>query len=334
MRGNELVVDEIDEPKPGPGQVLVETLACGICGSDLHFLNHAGKMGAMADVLGSRYDPARDLVMGHEFCARVVNVGDGVSEVAAGDIVVSMPAVATADGMAAVGYSHVYGGGYAERMLLMAALCLKVPDGLDPVLAALTEPMAVGRHAVNLSGIAEGEGAVVHGCGPIGLAIVGALSIAGIGPVVAADFSAARRDLARKFGATEAVEPKRESAVGAWRRLGGGDSFVTFEAVGVPGMIDQAMREAPRGGRVLVAGVCMEPDTISPLAGIRNELTVRFSLGYTPDEFRETLELIAAGTIDAGSMVTGRVGLDGVAGAFAALANPDEHVKIMVTPNG
>ena len=336
MRGNRLVVDEIDEPTPGPGQALVETLACGICGSDLHFLQHAGKMGAMADGEGSNYDPGRDLVMGHEFCARVIAVGAGVTEVAEGDVVVSMPVVVTEDGPAAIGYSHEYGGGFAERMLLMAALCLKVPAGLDPTHAALTEPMAVGRHAVNLSGIASGESAIVHGCGPIGLAIVSALSRSGIEPIIACDYSAARRELARRLGAHEAVDPKRESAIDAWRRLAGADgegSVVIYEAVGVPGMIDQVMREAPRSGRILVAGACMEPDTIAPIVGIRKELTIQFALGYTPEEFSETLDRIAAGEIDAASLVTARVGLDGVAGAFEALGNPDEQVKVIVTPN-
>ncbi len=334
MRGNRLVVDEIDEPTPGPGQALVETLACGICGSDLHFLQHAGKMGAMADGEGTSYDPGRDLVMGHEFCARVVAIGDGVTGLGEGDVVVSMPVLATADGLATIGYSHEYVGGYAERMLLMAALCLKVPAGLDPTHAALTEPMAVGRHAVNLSGIASGESAIVHGCGPIGLAIVSALTRSGIELIIAGDYSEARRELARRLGAHEVVDPKQEPAIEAWRRLTGSDgSVVIYEAVGVPGMIDQAMREAPRSGRILVAGVCMEPDTISPIVGIRSELTIQFALGYTPAEFSETLDRIAAGEIDAASLVTAQVGLDGVADAFEALRNPDEQVKIIVTPN-
>ena len=212
MRNSQLVVKDIDDPTPGPGQVLVETLACGICGSDLHFLRH-GDMGSGVD--DSRFDPNRDLIMGHEFSARVLELGAGVENVSEGDIVVSMPAMVTPEGMAPIGYSHDYPGGYAERMLLLAAICLNVPPGLDPKHAALTEPLAVGRHAVNLSKITKAEGAIVLGCGPIGLAIISALSLDGIEPIVAADFSPARRDLAGALGAHEVVDPNAEPAIDA-----------------------------------------------------------------------------------------------------------------------
>ncbi len=330
LRDHKLVVDDVDEPVPGPGQVLVETLACGICGSDLHFIQHAG---GAADEEGLPFDPPRDLIMGHEFSARVLELGPGVKNVAGGDVVVSMPVMATAGGMAAIGYSNDYIGGYSERMLLTAALCLKVPDGLDANHAALTEPLAVGRHAVNLAKIAQGEGAIVLGCGPIGLAIISSLSLDGVELIVAADFSSKRRELASAMGAHEFVDPDSEPAIEAWNRVGDAHSPVIFEAVGVPGMIDQAMRMAPRSGRIVVAGVCMEPDTISPIVGIRNELTVQFALGYTPDEFSATLDTIAAGKIDAAKLITDEVGLDDVPKAFDMLAYPDEHVKIIVTPN-
>ena len=330
LRDHKLVIDDVDEPVPGPGQVLVETLACGICGSDLHFIQHAGKGG---DEVESPFDPTRDLVMGHEFTVRVVELGDGVENVAEGDIVVSMPAMVTPEGMAPIGYSHDFPGGYSERMLLMAAICLKVPAGLSASHAALTEPLAVGRHTVNLAKITQGEGAIVLGCGPIGLAIISALSLDGVEPIIAADFLRKRRELAGEMGAHEVVDPKSERAADAWARVAGVREPVIFEAVGVPGMIDQAMRMAPRSGRVIVAGACMEPDTITPIVGIRNELTIQFALGYTPEEFSATLDTIAAGKVDAGKLITDEVGLDDVPKAFDMLAHPDEHVKIIVTPN-
>ena len=329
LREQQLVVKDVDELTPAPGQVLVETLACGICGSDLHFLKH----GATGTGEESPFDPSRDLILGHEFSARVIELGAGVDNVAEGDVVVSMPAMVTSEGMAPIGYSHDYPGGYAERMLLMAALCLKVPPSLAPNHAALTEPLAVGRHAVNLSKITKAEGAIVLGTGPIGLAIISALSLDGIEPIVAADFSPTRRDLAGALGAHEVVDPNAEPAIDAWGRVGGVNIPVIFEAVGVPGLIDQAMRMAPRSGRIVVAGVCMEPDTISPIVGIRNELNIQFALGYTPEEFSATLDSIVAEEVDVAKRITAEVGLDEVPQAFEMLAKPDEHVKVMVTPN-
>ena len=107
-----------------------------------------------------------------------------------------------------------------------------------------------------------------------------------------------------------------------------------FDAVGVPGTINLLMKEAPNSGsRIVVVGVCMQPDQIQPMAGIEKELSLKFVLAYTPEEFEESLHALEDGRIDASSLVTGAVDLDGVAGAFQTLADPEEHCKIMVTPH-
>ncbi len=334
MRNRAIVIADVPEPVPGPGQVLVETIACGICGSDLHTLLHADKMREMAKASGSPavFDLERDIVMGHEFSARVLAPGAGVTNVKPGDIVVSMPVMLSAEGFAAVGYSNDYPGGYAERMLLTAGLCVPVPAGLDPRHAALTEPMAVGLHAVAKSGIAKGDAALVLGCGPVGLAVIAALKLAGIEPIVAAEFSPARRGFATGLGAHHVVDPREETAIAAWQRVDGARPLVIFEAVGVPGMLDGAMRDAPRSARILVVGVCMETDSIWPIVGINKELSIQFALGYTPEEFTRTLGHIADGDIDVAPLITGEVGIAGVPEAFRTLANPDAHAKILVEP--
>ena len=107
---------------------------------------------------------------------------------------------------------------------------------------------------------------------------------------------------------------------------------VVFECVGVPGVLDRIMGAAPRGTRIVVVGVCMEQDAISPMLGIMKELSLQFVLGYTGDEFAATLGHIAAGAIAAAPLVTGKVDLEGVAGAFEALASPERHAKILVEP--
>lgn len=335
MRGKELVVEDIDDPVPGNGEILVKTLACGICGSDLHTLKHADQMVQMSIESGAPFamDLDKPVVMGHEFCAEVLELGPNAgSGVAAGDRIVSIPVVIGQGGMQSVGYSNQYPGGYGELMALSAMLAIKVPNGLSNEYAALTEPMAVGRHGVSRSGITPGKAAVVIGCGPVGLAIIADLALRGIEPIVAADFSPARRALAATMGATEVVDPAVEPVVDAWRRVDGTKSLVIFEAVGVPGLIDSAMAAAPRGARVVVVGVCMEPDSIRPMLGIAKELDVSFALGYSYEEFAGTLKSIAEGELDVGPMITGQVGVDGVPQAFHDLANPEAHCKILVTP--
>ena len=107
---------------------------------------------------------------------------------------------------------------------------------------------------------------------------------------------------------------------------------VIFECVGVPGLIQQVMEGASAGARVVVVGVCMETDRIEPFFGIVKQLNLQFVLGYTAEEYADSLRHLAEGRVDAEALITGTVGLDGVAGAFAELANPDRHAKVMIDP--
>jgi threonine dehydrogenase-like Zn-dependent dehydrogenase len=338
--GRVLVRDDVPEPAPEMGQVLVEVKACGICGSDLHFAQHGAtmlergrEMTGVPEMGGQPLELDRDVFMGHEFSAEVLEAGPDTVAPPAGTLVTSIPAVISLTGIENLAYTNALPAGYSERMLLSAPLVLEVPNGLDARRAALTEPMAVGLHAVNRADIAAGSGALVLGSGPVGLAVIAALRLRGIEPIVATDFSPARRQLARTMGAHEAVDPAVEPAFEAWSRVGGARSVVVFDAIGVPGIIEDALRQAPPQSRLLVVGVCMEKDAITPFYGIAKELDIRFAFAYDPMEFAATLTSIAEGEIDVGPMITGEVGLEGVPEAFRELANPERHCKILVVPS-
>ena len=339
LRAGEVVVDEVAEPRPGFGQVLVEVKACGICGSDLHFVRHgeemlrlAAEMSGLPDFGDARTDLARDVFMGHEFSAEVLEAGPDTAAPPAGTLVTSLPVMVTMDGIEPLVYSNNFPCGYAERMLLSAPMLLTVPNALDARRAALTEPMAVGLHAVNRSEMTQGEGALVLGCGPIGIAVIAALKLRGVEPIVASDFSPKRRELALSMGAHEAVDPAHEPSFDAWQRVGGGRQLVVFEAVGVAGMINEVLRTAPPRSRVVVVGVCMGTDSIIPFWAISKEIDLRFALAYDPQEFTDSLLAIAEGSIDVDPIITGEVPVEGVPGAFAELAEPDRHCKILVVP--
>ncbi len=335
MRNRQIVVDTLPDPEPGPCEVLVKTLACGICGSDLHALTHADKLVEAARESGAPFgmDPSRDIVMGHEFCAEVIDYGpDTTGNAKPGERVVSMPLLFRGMTPHGIGYSNEVPGGYGELMVLAASLALPVPNGLSTDRAALTEPMAVGWHAVEMARLQPHDAALVVGCGPVGLAVVAALALRGVEPIVAADYSPARRALARAMGAHVVADPREQPVVDTYREAADLRPAVFFECVGVPGMLRELMRTAQRGTRIVVAGVCMDDDTIRPMIGINKELSVQFVLGYTPGEFMETLAAIADGRIDVAPLVTGTVGVEGVAQAFRDLANPDRHAKILVEP--
>jgi threonine dehydrogenase-like Zn-dependent dehydrogenase len=351
MRNKKLVVDEIPIPTPGPGEVLVKTLECGICGSDLHTLKFGEKLVEGARRSGGPFvmDLARDIVMGHEFCAEVVDYGPGSQKrFKPGTRVCSMPVLIRSTGVETVGYSNENPGGYGEYMRLTEGLLLEVPNGLSSEHAALTEPMAVGYHAVEKARMDKRDAPLVIGCGPVGLAVIAALKLKGAAPIVAADFSLRRRELALQMGADVAIDPKEKSPYLGWQEMAADANApkpaapwmtgpalrpaLIFECVGVPGVIEQIMQNAPRDARIVVAGVCMERDHIEPMFGINKELNVQFVLGYSGEEFTRTLHNIAEGKIPVAPLITGKVGVEGVAQAFEDLGSPERHAKIMVEP--
>jgi threonine dehydrogenase-like Zn-dependent dehydrogenase len=180
---------------------------------------------------------------------------------------------------------------------------------------------------VSKSAITRGETALVIGCGPIGIAIIAALKGRGTETIVASDFSAKRREMAMTLGAHRTIDPADGSPFEST------SPAVVFEAVGAPGVIDDVLRRAPRGTRLVVAGVCMQPDAFRPFLGIAKQISVQFVFGYDPAEFAASLRSIADGEVDVAPMITGEVGLQAVGEAFDDLSDPDRHCKILVLPN-
>ncbi len=314
----------------------------------------------------------QELVFGHEFSGRVAEYGPGCREDApSGTPVVALPLLRNEQGVDTTGLSEHAPGAYAEQLLVQESMMMAVPNGLDPAAAALTEPMAVALHAVRRGEVRRRDVAIVIGCGPVGLGVILMLKAAGVRTVVASDFSAGRRALAERCGADVLVDPAQDSPyeprndpgwltnapeafalaldtreklgrlpVGWWHvwrlaeRLGAAPKRpVIFECVGVPGVIAEIVDSAPLFSRVVVAGVCVGPDTFTPAMAINKEIDLRFVLGYTPLEFRDTLHMLAEGKVDPSPMITGTVGLDGVAGAFADLEDPEAHAKILIDPS-
>jgi threonine dehydrogenase-like Zn-dependent dehydrogenase len=354
FRDGDLIVDQLPDPKPKSGQVLAKTLCCGICGTDLHAAKHAHRFAELAQrVGGGRWtlDPRRDVVFGHEFCCEVVETGPGCSgQIKPGTRVCSMPMTLDGTTIQGIGYSNDIAGGFAEFMPLAERLLIPVPNGLSSSHAALTEPMAVGWHAVQQARMTADDIPLVIGCGPVGLAVIAALKVCDSHPIVAADFSPARRELALRMGADEVIDPAATSPYTRWTELATPPGYdgsryaqlfatspklrpgVVFECVGVPGMIQTVVENVPAGARIVVVGVCMETDRLEPFFGIVKQLNVQFVLAYTGEEFTESLHLIAEGKIDVSPLITGTVGLSGVKQAFEDLGNPEQHAKILVDP--
>ena len=372
---SELSVREVPDPVPGPGQVLLEVVRAGICGSDLHARLHADELAAQAAAVGMRSVMRHDdaVVLGHEFSGRVLSYGpDTRRRWAEGTPVVAVPMLRGGGSTHMTGLSAQAPGAYAERMLVEEAFTFEVGNGYDPTKAAMTEPMAVAWHAVRRSGIGKRETAVVVGCGPIGLAVILMLKARGVRHVIASDFSAARRTLAERCGADVVVDAGQETpwtsfadsryvtdatpllefahdSIAKLRRVpmlpwskvvraaeatgqGPQRGPVVFECVGVPGIIDQVVQGAPLYTRVVVVGVCMEPDRFTPSMAINKELSLQFVFAYDPAEYYDTLQMITSGDVNPAPLHTGTVGLDGVAEMFETLGRAEEHAKVLVDP--
>jgi threonine dehydrogenase-like Zn-dependent dehydrogenase len=374
-RETKLDVAELPDPVPGRGQVLLEVVRSGICGSDLHARKHADQLADLAEAIGypDVMRPHESVVMGHEFSGRVLDYGPGTRKPwKSGSPVVSLPMIRMGEDVQMTGLSAKAPGAYAERVLVQESLTMEVPNGLSPETAALTEPLAVAWHAVRRSAVRKKETAVVIGCGPIGLAVILMLKARGVRTVIASDFSPGRRALAEQCGADVVIDAgvgspwtsfeqsryitdakdlfdlaldtmgklRRVPKLPWWQVLRAAEATgatprgpVVFECVGVPGIIDQIINQAPLASRVVVVGVCMEKDTFQPAMAINKEVDLKFVFAYQPHEFREALHLIADGKVDPTPLITGTVGLDGVAHAFDVLGDPERHAKILIDPS-
>jgi len=369
-----LEVIELPEPEAGPGQVRIEVTRCGICGSDLHARHGIDQLADVA--LGVGYErfgrSDQQVVFGHEFSGRVAEYGPKCKgDLSSGTPVVALPLLRGENGVDTTGLSQHAPGAYAEQLLVQESMTMAIPNGLDPTVAALTEPLAVALHAVRRGEVGKRDVAIVIGCGPIGLGTILMLKATGVRTVIASDFSPGRRALAERCGADVVVDPAKDSPYEpredhgwlskaadvfdlaldtrekldrlpidwrhVWRlaeKLGAGPKHpVVFECVGVPGVISQIVDSAPFFSRVVVVGVCLGADSFTPAMAINKEIDLRFVLGYTPLDFRDTLHLLAEGKVDPRPLITGTVGLGGVEGAFSDLEDPEKHAKILIDPS-
>jgi threonine dehydrogenase-like Zn-dependent dehydrogenase len=341
------VRDDVPDPTPGPGQVLVHTIVCGICGSDLHALAEPEEMARLNAAGGATsVPPGTPYVLGHEFTAEIVEHGpetEGTLRV--GSTVCALPYAMGPTGMAVIGFSPTLPGGYGEMMVLQEAMLMPVPEGLDARTAALTEPLAVGEHSVALADVRPGWPCHVVGCGPIGLAIIVALKARGASPISASDLSPSRRALAARLGADVVLDPAEGTGFPDFAELGvptnplqraasigmGSEPprAVIFEAVGKAGMIPQIIDAAPPGSRIVVAGVNTQGDRFVPALAIVKELEMRFGFGYSPKEFAATLARVARSPEAVAPLITSTVGVEGITGAIEAL-RIGEQIKVLI----
>lgn len=324
-----LLVTEVDDPEPADDELLLTVDACGVCGSDLH----------LSDAF-----PLPGLVMGHEFCGTVAAIGKDAEGFAVGDRVTSYslrtcgrcgPCLTgrprKCETVAMIGIERP--GAYAEQIAVGAVDCLRLPPALTAQHGALIEPLSVGLHTVDRAGIETGDDVLVLGAGPVGAAVAMWLRHAGAGEVVVSDPVEHRRELAIAIGATATVDPTKEDVRAGFTAITGHAPRLVIECVGVPGLLQHCIDVVDVDGRVIVAGVCMAPDQIVPVAAVMKEIDVRFCYYYEAKDYRHTIAMIDRERVDPLPMVTGEVSLDELPERFDALKSPSTDCKVIVRPS-
>lgn len=342
LQGAKLSVEDVKRPEPREGEVLIAPMYTGICGSDLHV---RAVFKDLADAMpGHAFDA---MVPGHEFVGTVVELGpNSHSDLVIGDLVTAIP-FTHSDGpfghgpAATIGLSPQHGGGLAELTVVDISRTFKLPEGLEPKLGALCEPMSVSQHAYSL-GLSAGP-IVVVGAGPVGLGIVAFAALAGRDQIVVVDPAKARRDMALRFGASAAIEPGtpldeilanvgfKPSPTSPLLNSTANRATI-FECVGKPDVVRSTLTEAPPHCRVVVAGACTHDVTLNPLQPTLNETSVEFSFAYTSTDFARTLEMLKEHADKFEPLITSVRSLEDVAAAFDDLIEPEE-LKILIMPN-
>jgi threonine dehydrogenase-like Zn-dependent dehydrogenase len=322
----DLRVDEVPVPEPGPEDALVRVLACGICGTDLGYV-------ALGGVAGPAQQP---MPLGHELCGVIERVGVRVRGLEPGQPVVVDPTAA--DNYIGNGGPE---GGFAPWLRVRSAArgaVHPIPERMPPARGALVEPLAVALHAVNRAGVGPGDRVVVFGAGPIGLGVAFWLRRRGVGDVVAVDPSPARRALARRFGADATIDPTAQelgAALGARHgssllygaRVARTDVYV--DAAGVAAVVEEALRTARLGARLVVVGVHKKPVAVDFRTVLAKELSIVAALAY-PSEFPEVIAALADDAAPE-AMISHRFDWSAFPAAFSAAQDAARATKVMVT---
>jgi L-iditol 2-dehydrogenase len=326
--------EEVPVPVIGPGEVLLEVAACGVCGSDLD----------RALVKGSHRVP---LILGHEFSGHVREVGPGVDDSWVGALVTVPPLIpCRACGPCQAGeyslctdyayFGSSVEGAYTRYAAVPEGNLLRVPDDMDPRLAAMCDPAAIALHALWRAGVRLGERVAIAGAGPIGLLALQLARIGGAARVVALDIVPQKLELARELGADAAYASAEEILEHD------PDGFdVVVETTGVNAGEDAAVLLAGRHGRVVFIGIPNAPVTFSKAAFdrmLRLEIGLMgswnsMSAPFPGDEWRTVVELLASGRLRGLEMITDEVGVSDVPALLPRLADRSEfHLKALVFP--
>lgn len=331
--GKPLTIEEMPAPEPRDGEVVLRVAACGLCHTDLHYLDH-----------GVATFKAPPIILGHEAAGTVARLGPGVTGFTEGEHVLAPSVWACGrcrfcragrenlctDLVMPGNHTH---GAFAEFLAVPAKELVRLPPDLPLERACvIADAVSTPYHAVKQRGrVRTGDRVAVVGCGGVGLNVVQCAAAAGA-TVIAVDLNDARLDLARQLGASHAMNPAKLDRVDKEvRKLTDGGVDVAFEVVGNPKTIDLAFNLIRKGGRLVVIGFSHDPAPINVAKLMFYELELVGSLGCGAGLYPEIVAQVAAGRIRLEPILSGTFPLERINEGFDHLRRGD-GVRWVVTP--
>jgi len=321
-------VTEVPDPRPGPGEVIVDVDACGLCGSDVHTIE------------SGRGQPGQ--ILGHEFGGRVADLGTGVTGWRVGQPVAVNPvgscrACRNCDRgfpwrcESTVNLGVTAPGAYAEYVAVPASYLVPLPGGVPVELGAHAEPLAVALRAVSIAGVGPGDAALVYGVGPIGLNVIMCLRLAGAGLIVGAGRSPGRRGAAAKAGADDVIDTSQVT-VGEYARGSGRRFAAVLECSAAPGAITEALSVLEPGGICVEVALTAETPAVPLMAIVSSGLRLTGSCAFAPPDYEAAVDHIAAGRVPVADLISERVSLDAAPSALVRLRHPGTLVRVITRP--
>jgi 2-desacetyl-2-hydroxyethyl bacteriochlorophyllide A dehydrogenase len=324
-------VARVDVPEPGPGELLVALSVAGICGSDVHAVQ------GLHPFVPPPYRP------GHEVTGTVQRGGPGTATPAGRRVVVNpvlycghckrcrQGQVNLCRQMAVFGCGTP-AGGMAEYFVVPERNVVPLPEGLTSLQGALVEPLSTPVHAVRLAGPdLTGQTVVILGAGTIGLMTLAVARQHGAARIVMTNRAADKRKRALRLGADAAFDPREPDVVAAVQaELGGEQADVVFDCVAVQDTLDQALELVLKGGTVVVVGVPPGPATVALQHLQDRQIRLQGSAVYRPEDYTESIGLLAGGVVRPADFITAQYPLDDAAAGFGAAAS-GQQIKVVLT---
>ena len=333
--GQPLVLEEVPQPQPGPGEALVRVRACGICGSDIHIVYEG--------VTPTAFQP---IILGHEFSGEIAEVGEGgegwsVGDRAAVNCIVSCGICQNC----LSGNDQIclqrrllgihLNGGLAEYATVPVRNLARLPNRVPfDQGAVLTDAVATPYHALTRRGkLTPGESVAVLGCGGLGLHAVQLAKLLGAGLVIALDVSEPALERARERGADVVCRSDREDPLEVIKQVTGGRGVdLSLECIGLQQTIALAVQVLRIGGRAVIVGLGSEKIvTLPPTEFVRREISLLGSYAFTTREIAELIELVEAGRLDLSASISKRIPLEEINQGLEALHQKiDNPIRIVV----